>query len=315
MRIVFFGTPQIAADVLTFLIEKGVEVVAVVTRQDKPQGRSKSLVPPPVKATVLEKYPHIPILQPERASSLESIGQLQKIAADLFVVVAFGQLLKQNLLDLPRLGCINLHASLLPKYRGAAPMQRCLMDGVAETGVTIMQMTLALDAGAMLRKVVIPVPKEMNLGILEQELCRIGRLALFEVIEEYELGILKPILQNELEVTYAPKIEATELKIDWSKPAFQVHNLVRAVSPSPGAWCLINVKGELKRLKVLSTSVIKENVLSGKPGTLFTHSSDKWAVCCKEMAVQLHTLQLEGKKVMSASEFFRGYSMGQLSFV
>lgn len=170
-RIVFFGTPSFAAEVLSFLVERSVPIVAVVTQPDRPKGRSQQIAPSPVKELSLKKAPHIPILQPEKASEESFLQKLIELKADLFVVVAYGQILSQKLLDIPPLGCINIHASLLPKYRGAAPMQRCLMAGEKETGIAIQKMVRQLDAGDVIATAKIPIPPDMTHGELEEKLC------------------------------------------------------------------------------------------------------------------------------------------------
>jgi len=315
MKIIFFGTPLFAAEILAYLLDHGVEVIGIVTKPDVAKGRSSALRPPAVKEVAQNKAPSIPIYQPERASSAEFINELAALKADLFVVVAYGQLLKQNLLDLPRLGCINVHASLLPKYRGAAPIQRCLIEGETETGITIMQMVLALDAGDMLCKISMPIPENMNYGELERALCQLSKKPLLETIMNISSGSIRPIPQDPAQVTFAPKIELENTKILWNLPAKTIHNLIRGVFPQPGAWCHLQVKGQTRRLKVCSAKVADIELASESPPGRVLSFGKNLIVACGEGALELLELQLEGKKAISAAEFMRGYSKDQLNFL
>jgi methionyl-tRNA formyltransferase len=224
--------------------------------------------------------------------------------ADLFVVVAYGEILKQNILDLPRSGAINVHASLLPKYRGAAPMQRCLMDGCKETGVTIMNMVLEMDAGDMLKTVTLPIPEEMTRGELEERLWELSAPALVQVIQEIENGSVKKTAQNPAQVTFAPKIKPEEEEIHWSAPATKIHNQIRGLSPAPGAWCFTKVGEEKKRLKIKRSKVVRE--MSGKPGQILVQDKKQLIVACGENALSLIEVQLEGKKSLPIGDFLRG---------
>ncbi len=293
MKIIFFGTSAFAARILTFLLEHKINIAAIVTRIDKPRGRSLHLLPPPVKETAQKIAPHIPLLQPIKASTPEVADQLRTYQPDLFVVVAYGEIIKQLILDIPRHGAINVHASLLPKYRGAAPMQRCLMHGESETGVTIMQMVLGMDAGDILEMATLPIPEEMTLGELDLKLSEIAGPALLKVIKD--LSRIKPLEQNHSQATFAPKITAEEEKIDWNKSAEEIHNLIRALSPSPGAWSLVEIGGEKKRMKIKKSKVIK-----GEP------NPKDWIVPCGQGSLCLLEVQLEGKKTLPAQDFLRG---------
>ena len=246
MRIIFFGTPQFSAESLKYLLERNCNIIAVVTKPDKPQGRSKEPIASPVKQLALEKG--IPLYQPNKASDPEFASILQSYEPDLFVVVAYGEIIKQNLLDMPKKGCINVHASLLPKYRGAAPIQFCLFQGEKETGVTIMHMVLRMDAGEIIKKAYLPIDDNMTAGELEQKLSVIGAKALGEVISELEKGSVPSIPQNEALATYAPKVELENCEIHWARPAKEIHNLIRGSNPEPGAWCYVKIHDQLKRL-------------------------------------------------------------------
>ncbi len=209
LRIVYFGTPQFSATVLDFLLKQKVQIVACVTKPDKPQKRSKAPVPSPVK--VVAESHHIPLLQPLKASDPEfAEKELRPLNADLFIVVAYSEILKENLLAMPRLGCINVHASLLPKYRGAAPIQRCIMAGDKESGVTIMAMQIKLDAGGMLKVAKTKIDDEMTAGELSTILSHIGSEALWEVIQKVENGQILPEPQDSSKVTQAPKLTSDE---------------------------------------------------------------------------------------------------------
>jgi methionyl-tRNA formyltransferase len=300
-NIVFFGTPQFAASVLEYLLVHGVSVVAVVTQPDRPKGRALKLTPSPVKALILEKFPHIPILQPEKASQEEFLSALKDLKADLFVVVAYGQILSQKLLDIPPLGCINVHTSLLPRFRGAAPIQRAILAGDTETGVVIQKMVRQLDAGDVLSVAKTKILPNMTFADLEKELNELAKPLLLKLLSEYENGVPEGTAQDHSQATYAAKVEPEEGEIHWNLPASQIHNLIRAFSPKPGAWCWIHVKGEKKRLKILRSEVCQA---SGAPGSLLADG----VVVCGVGALRLLEVQPEGKKTMKASDWFRGHS-------
>ena len=246
LRIVYFGTPQFSATVLEFLLKQKVQIVACVTKPDKPQKRSKTPIPSPVK--VVAESHRLPLLQPLKASDPEfAEKELRPLNADLFIVVAYSEILKENLLAMPRLGCINVHASLLPKYRGAAPIQRCIMAGDKESGVTIMAMQIKLDAGGMLKVAKTKIDDEMTAGDLSTILSHIGAEALWEVIQKVEKGQIQPEPQDSSKVTQAPKLTSDEGAIDWTQPAETVHNHIRGVTPKPGGWCWIYCRGKKKR--------------------------------------------------------------------
>lgn len=311
MKIVYFGTPPFAAEVLDYLISHGVAISAVVTKPDKPKGRSGDPVPTAVKALAQQKYPHLPLYQPAIISAPGESDCLLPYHADLFVVVAYGEIIKQHLLDMPRQGCINVHASLLPKYRGAAPIQRAIIDGEHESGITIMYMVKKMDAGDMIKSVSIPITQDITFGEYEPLLCRAGCEALLEVIKNFERGIEERSPQDHEKATLAPKIELEDCQIDWSKPAQAVHNLVRGVNPYPGAWTFVTVKGEKKRLKVWKTAVRDD--VKGAPGQILQGAKGELIIACGEGAVQVLELQLEGKKAMAASELLRGVPLDALS--
>ena len=302
IRIVFFGTPDFAASILAFLLDAQVEVAAVITQPDRPRGRSLQTSPSPVKFCLIERGLTLPIFQPEKASEPGFLEKLKQIQADLFVVVAFGQILPQSLLDIPPKGCINVHASLLPKYRGAAPIQRSLLHGEKETGVAIQKMVKQLDAGDVIATAKVEILPNMTYGELETELCELSKPLLLLVLQFFEKGIPAAEPQNHSLATYAPKIATEEAEIRWDKSADDIHNQIRAFSPRPGAWCWISAaNGEKKRVKILR-SIVRE--LKGSPGIVATHDG---VVGCGSGSLQIIEIQPEGKKAMSASEWLRGF--------
>ena len=311
MKVVYFGTPAFSASVLEHLIHKGVDVVAVISRPDRPVGRRQQVQPVPVKL-VAEAH-GIPIYQPEKVSDPSFSTTLHSFGADLFVVVAYGEILKQPVLDTPLKGCINLHASLLPRYRGAAPIQRVLIDGATESGVTVMHMVKKMDAGAMIAKAKVAVPLEMTYGELEQELCKIGSELLLNVLQTSAHGLPKGEEQNESQVTFAPKIELEDCKLDWSKSAISQHNLVRGVNPEPGAWSEVLVGDEKKRLKIYKTYPWID--LKGASGEVSITSDKKILVGCSNGSLELLELQPEGKKRMRAIDYLQGLAGKSLRFI
>ncbi len=304
MKIVFFGTSPFAAKVLAQLIQKDYEIVAVITRPDRSKGRHLHSQSPPVKEIATRLKPGLPVLQPEKASAPEFADGLKPFEADLFIVVAYGEIIKKNLLGMPKLGCINIHASLLPKFRGAAPIQRCLMAGEKETGITIIEMSPQMDAGDILAMEAIPITEEMTFGELEPKLCDLSVKLLFQTIRQFEEGVIEKVAQDHTLATFAPKMTPEEEKIDWTKPAFAIHNQIRALSPTPGAWCQIKVGSEYRRLKIKSAALLKG--LSGEPGAILNFGKEGWVVACGDNALRLTEVQLEGKKGMSAEECMRG---------
>jgi methionyl-tRNA formyltransferase len=301
LRIVFFGTPEFAASIFRYLLDGQVEIAAVVTQPDRPKGRSSQKAPSPVKEAALERGVKIPILQPEKGSDPSFLEALEKIGADLYVVVAFGQILPDALLKIPPKGCINIHASLLPKYRGAAPIQRCLLNGEIETGVAIQKMVKQLDAGDVIATAKVEILPDMTYGELEKELCELSKPLLLLVLQSFERGIPEAAPQNHTLATYAPKILPEEGEIHWEKPADEIHNLIRAYSPKPGAWCWIyGENGEKKRVKIIRSTILRT---SGAPGTFLVGEG---AVACGASALKILEIQPEGKKAMQAAEWIRG---------
>lgn len=302
MKIIFFGTSSFAAQVLFCLVQNQTHVIAVVTRPDRPTGRSLKPSFPPVKQAAIKL--NLPVFQPEKASSLEFALQLKSLQADLFIVVAYGEIVKKEVLDLPFLGCINIHASLLPKYRGAAPMQRCLMNAEKETGITIIEMTPKMDAGDIIAIKKIPIPFEMTHGELEKELCILAQEMILQVIEQFKNKSVKKISQDHDQMSLAPKISAQEEELDWNLDAFLLHNRIRALSPSPGAFCMLEINGQKKRLKIIR-AFPEELSFPEKPSSLVKLGKE-WGVVCGQGVLRLIEVQLEGKRNMPARDCFNG---------
>jgi methionyl-tRNA formyltransferase len=299
MKIVFFGTSPFAARVLAYLLSQNINIVAVVTRVDKPKGRSLNLLPPPVKEYVLKEAPAIPILQPLKASTPEFANILKSYDADFFVVVAYGEILKSMILSIPKKACLNIHASLLPKYRGAAPIQRAIMNGETETGVAIMEMVPQMDAGDVYAVAKTPISNSLTFGELDQALSDLAGPLLLQVLQR----AAPKTPQNHALATFAPKLTAAEEVIDWSRPATQIHNQIRALSPFPGAWCWVDIQGQKKRLKIKRAEVANH---SGAICQNIILNQREWVVGCGSGSLRILEAQLEGKKNLLIDQFLRG---------
>lgn len=310
LKIVFFGTPRFAAHVLEKLIAIKANIVAVVTKPDRPQGRSQKIAFSPVKTVALAHQ--VALYQPLKASAPEFVEELKKLNADLYIVVAYSEIFKENLLQAPNIGCVNVHASLLPKYRGAAPIHRSIMNGDSETGVTIMWMAKELDAGEILSVAKTPITEEMTTSELTEILSEIGGIELIKVLEQFEENRVLKTPQDHAKVTYAAKVTSTEAQIDWNKPAQIVHNHIRGLTHKPGAWCTICVRKETKRLLIKKTEV--EPHLQGLPGHIFQDQKGL-VIACGDGAIKILELQLEGKKSLEIEEFLRGFSKKELQFI
>lgn len=302
MKIVFFGTPPFAAQVLQYLIDHNVSICAIVTQPDRPKGRNLEFAPSAVKQVFLQTALESRLMQPEKASEAQFLQELESLHAELFVVVAYGQILSQKLLSIPRLGCINVHASLLPRYRGAAPIQRCLLNGDKETGISIQKMVYQLDAGDVIDETKMAIFPEMTFGELQQALCDLAKPLLLSVIGKYREGIPAARAQDPSLVTMAPKIKPEDTEIHWNRDAVHLHNLVRALSPRPGAWCWIENR-ERKRLKILRTRLATP---SGPPGSLIAFQKESCIVAAQTGSLELLEVQPEGKKAMPIADWIRG---------
>lgn len=298
MRIVFMGTPQFACPTLQMLLDRGENIVAVVTQPDRPKGRGQQLQPPPVKE-LAEKHA-IPVFQPLKIKVPEAVEQIRAYATDLIVVVAFGQILPKALLDIPRHGCINVHASLLPRYRGAAPLNWCIINGETETGVTTMMMDVGLDTGDMLLKRSIPIHPDEDAASLHDRLALLGAETMAETLDLLAAGQLLPVKQDDSLSCYAPMLKKELGAIDWQKSPQEIKNLVRGITPWPGAYTRLDGK----TLKLFS---VQTGSAEGVPGTVLSAGKDGLEVACSGGSVIFTDLQLEGKKRMSAADFLAGY--------
>ena len=297
MRVVFMGTPEFSVPTLTEIVSSGHEVVAIYTRAPKPAGRGQAERKSAVHLAA-EAF-GIPVFTPKSLKGLDEQGVFALHDADVGIVVAYGLLLPKAILDAPRLGCLNLHGSLLPRWRGAAPIQRAVMAGDAQTGVMVMQMDEGLDTGAVAVGEVIPIGPDMTSGELHDVMMRTGADLMGRALAALERGSLDFKAQVEDGAVYAKKIEKAEARIDWSQPAEIVHNHIRGLAPFPGAWFEIELAGKPVRVKALRSTLAAG---SGTPGTLL----DNLTIACGSGAVRLVQIQREGKSAMDAATFLRG---------
>jgi methionyl-tRNA formyltransferase len=295
LRLVFAGTPEFAAEHLKALLGSRHQVIAVYTQPDRPAGRGQKLMPSPVKQLAVEHG--IPVLQPPTLRDPAAQDELKALGADLMVVVAYGLILPQVVLDTPRLGCINSHASLLPRWRGAAPIQRAVQAGDTESGVTVMQMEAGLDTGPMLFKVTTPISAQDTGGSLHDRLAQMGPEAVLEAIEGLAAGTLKGEVQDDAQANYAHKLNKDEARLDWSRPAVELERLVRAFNPWP--ICHSTLDGE--PLKVLAAALGDGK---GQPGQILAASKDGLTVACGDGALRLTRLQLPGGKPLNFADLF-----------
>ena len=301
MRIVFMGTPDFAVGSLQALAEAGkYEIVSVITQPDRPKGRGRQMLMTPVKEYALSQG--FEVHQPQRVKTPEFVAQLRDMNPDLIVVAAFGQLLSQEILEMPKYGCINVHASLLPKYRGAAPIHYAIMQGEEESGVTIMQMDIGMDTGDMLKKVTVPIGENMTMGELHDELKVKGAKLLLEVIEDIEAGKALPEKQNEAEATYASLLKRDMEKIDWSKAATDIHNLIRGFNPAPGAFTKLP---DGKNLKIWGSRLTDKST-TAEAGTVIEVTKHSFFVACGAGVLEIVEVQPESKKRMAAQVFING---------
>lgn len=301
MKMIFMGTPEFAAEALRALLGAGHEVTAVVTQPDKPKGRSGRPAPPPVKICALEAG--IPVMQPTRIKTPEAVAELKKYEAEVYIVAAFGQMLSQEILDIPRFGCLNIHASLLPKYRGASPIQHAIIDGEAETGITIMRLDAGMDTGDMLYQKRIPIGAEDNYETLQNKLMKLGGETVTEALELLEQGKLTPVKQEDALSSHAPLIKKELGRLDFAKSAVELDRLIRGVTPWPGAFT--GFRG--KQLKIWRAAPEPGEDTSGHmPGEILRVERDALAVAADKGVLRILELQLEGKKRMSARDFIQG---------
>src|SRR5436190_17377027 len=305
MRIVFIGTGEIGVPVLRWLLQSEKhELVGVVTQPDKPAGRAQLLQAPPIKAALAGSA--VPILQPGRIKREEAVGEIRALAPDVIVVMAYGQLLPRALLEIPRMACLNLHASLLPRHRGAAPIQAAIVAGDRQSGITVMYMDEGLDTGDILLQSRLEIAADETGGSLHDRLAQIAPLALDEALTHLENGDAPRIPQDSSVATYAPKLERENGRIDWTESATLIERKIRAFNPWPGAFALVcNQAGHERKLKAFSGKVLAAP--KAAPGEIL-RSDGSITIAAKDGALSLGEVQLEGKRRMSAAEFLRGYT-------
>ena len=314
MRIVFMGTPDFSVPALKALVEAGHQVIAVVTQPDKPKGRGKEVQMTPVKIQAMEYG--IPVYQPAKVREASFVEVLKGLEADVYVVIAFGQILPKAVLELPKYGCINIHASLLPKYRGAAPIQWCVIDGEGETGITTMMMDVGLDTGDMLEKAVIPIEEKETGGSLHDKLSLAGGALILSTLKKLEEGTLVRTPQTDEGTCYAKMLTKSLGDIDWNQGAVSIERLIRGLNPWPSAYTMWNGK----TIKIWAADVIagreaadflSESGVPAEtgtaPGTVVCSDKRGLVVCTGGGLLSIRELQMEGKKRMDTPAFLRGY--------
>ena len=305
LRIVFMGTPELACASLRALIsDSAFQVVGVVTQPDRPKGRDLKLQPSPVKQ--LASGSQIPVLQPERARNEQFIAQLQALRPDLIVVAAFGQILSKSILELPRFGCINVHTSLLPAYRGAAPIQWAILNGDSETGVTIMKMDVGLDTGDILAQEQTTIRPQDDAITLHDRLAELGAALLLRTIPDYVAGNIQPRPQPAEGISFAPKIKKEDGHVDWSQPAHSIWNKVRGLVPWPGAFTFLPAEPQPHLLKLWQAEVVDR---TGAPGAILEASKSGIVIACGRQSVRILALQREGGRRLTAQQFLAGHPL------
>lgn len=306
MRIVFMGTPDFAVGSLQALCESGKhEIVGVVTQPDRPKGRGNKMLMTPVKEYALEQG--LTVYQPQKVKTPEFVQTLRELQPELIVVAAFGQFLSREILELPPHGCINVHASLLPKYRGAAPIQYAIIKGEQESGVTIMQMDIGMDTGAMLEKVVVPIAENTTMGELHDALREQGAALLLKVIDDIAAGTAVAEPQNDAEATYATLLDRSMEHIDWTKSAQEVHNLIRGFNPAPSTFTKLP---NGKSLKIWG-SRLTEKKSEAAAGTVVEAGKHSFFVACGSGVLEITDVQPESKKRMAAQVFLNGRGVAE----
>ena len=300
MRVVFMGTPDIAATCLKKLIAENAEVVGVYTQPDRPKGRGMKMIFSPVKEVALDHQ--IPVFQPENFREDETVEQLRALQPDVVAVVAYGRILPQRVLDIVPQGFINIHASLLPRYRGSAPYQWAVLDGLKETGVTAQHMSLKMDAGDVIGVAKTPIGENETAGELLDRLAVLGAQLLSDTLHRFEAGRPEGVPQDESQVSLAPMLDKSMCPIDWNKTAQQVHDHVRGLNPWPCATATI--AGTF--FKIHSTVVVEGH---GQPGEILGLTKTGLVIACGEGAIEVRSLQAEGGKRMNAPDYFRGHPL------
>lgn len=300
MRVVFMGTPDIAATCLKKIIADGFEVVGVYTQPDRPKNRGHKLAASPVKEVALEN--NIPVFQPETFKDEATVEELKALQPDICAVVAYGRILPQSVLDVPTFGCINIHASVLPKYRGSAPYQWAVLDGLTESGVTAMYLCRQMDAGDIIEISKTPIGPDETAGELLDRLAVLGADLLSKTLTRFENGKVEATPQDESQVSYAPMLDKAMCPMDFTKTAQQVHDHVRGLNP----WPVATTELGGKRFKVYATAIVDG---SGAPGEILGLTKTGLKIACGEGAVEIRILQAEGGKRMAAPDYFRGHPL------
>jgi methionyl-tRNA formyltransferase len=305
LRIIFMGTPELAVVSLAALLrEPAFQILAAVTQPDRPKGRELKLQPSPVKQ--LAGTAGLPVLQPERARDEKFLVELRALAPDLIVVAAFGQILPKGILELPRFGCLNVHTSLLPKYRGAAPIQWAILNGDAETGVTIMKMDAGLDTGDILTQRATPIRDPDNAATLHDRLAQLGAELLVQTIPDYVTGKIRPQPQDAARATQVAKIKKEDGRIDWQQPARAIWNRIRAFTPWPGAFTVLPGQPQPRLLKFWGAEIVSRQAA---PGEILHAEKSGIIIACGKDALRITVLQREGGRRMSAADFLAGHPL------
>jgi len=302
MRVVFMGTPDIAATCLQKIIADGFHVVAVYTQPDRPKNRGMKLAFSPVKEVALEH--EIPVYQPENFREDETVQQLRDLKPDVIAVVAYGRILPQRVLDIPPRGCINIHASILPKYRGSAPYQWAVLDGLEETGVSAMYLCREMDAGDVIDVSKTPIGPDETAGQLLDRLAVLGAELLSKTLTRLTEGEVEAVKQDSTQVSYAPMLDKSICPIDWNVSAQQVHNKVRGLNP----WPVATTEIQGKRFKIYETKVVKAQT-DAEPGTILGLTKTGLQIACARDVIEIRVLQAEGGKRMAAPDYFRGHPL------
>ena len=304
MRVIFMGTPDFAVYSLKALLTQH-EVIAVVSQPDKPKGRGKKLVPTPVKEFALAQG--LQVFQPEKARDSEFVSLLKELNPDVIAVTAFGQLLPESILNIPQYGCINVHGSLLPKYRGAAPMQWAIINGEKATGITTMFMAKGMDTGDMLLKTEVEITPQDNFASIHDKMAQAGAGLLLETLDALQAGTVERVPQDHEAATYAPMITKETGHIDWTKSAWDIINLMRGLDPAPGAYAIC----EGEPLKLFKGMKAEGDYRQGKPGEVIDITKKGFVVKCGDGALTITELQATGKKRMPADAYLRGHAMNK----
>ena len=300
MRVVFMGTPDIAATCLKKILADGFEVVGVYTQPDRPKGRGMKMVFSPVKEVAIAN--NIPVYQPENFRADEDVEALQELKPDVVAVVAYGRILPQRVLDIPTRGCVNIHASLLPQYRGSAPYQWAVLDGCKETGVSAQHMVREMDAGDVIDAAKTEIGENETAGELLDRLAVLGAQLLSRVLKKFEAGAAAGVPQNPADISFAPMLDKSMCPIDWNKTAQQVHNHVRGLHP----WPVATMELQGQKFKVHVTRIVDGK---GNPGEILSLTKTGLVIACGEGAVEIQQLQAEGGKRMAAPDYFRGHPL------